>query len=236
MRRVFSSLVFVLVWGAAMAQPPVDYTLVCDDEVVGTASYVDGELHVAWSEGVTCEGTLSVAQDSDLIVAIDTDADGRTTVTITDVDGSVSGVAEELPQVAVDGMATAQENRAEAGTDADEAAEAAAEGEASASDRAEEAADRAAAGIGNADDAAEPGAEHADDAASEGEANAREDAEEGADRAAAGNGNADDAAESGAEHADDAAGEERGAADGEADVDTDEPAGGAPEDAERGRP
>lgn len=167
MRRVFSSLVFVLVWGAAMAQPPVDYTLVCDDEVVGTASHVDGELHVAWSEGVTCEGTLSVAQDSDLIVAVDTDADGRTTVTITDVDGSVSGVAEELPQVAVDGMATAQENRAEAGTDADEAAEVAAEDEANAREDAEEAADRAAAGNGNADDAAESGAEHANDAAGE---------------------------------------------------------------------
>lgn len=162
MKNVVMGTVLMVVLGVAMAQAPEDYTLLCDGDVIGSAAYVDGELRVALSEGVTCEGTVSVEQDGDLIVTLEVDDDGATLVTVTRLEGSASAVAEELPQVAIDGMATAQEKRGEAGVDED----------ASASTNAEEGAENAEDGIDNAADAASTGADKANPAAGNGSANA----------------------------------------------------------------
>ncbi len=130
MKRRLTAIIFLITLGLAFAQPPVDYTLLCEVEVdseirtsiIGAASYVDGELHVSLDEGVTCEGTLSVEQDDTLDVSIVSDpATGETTVTILtkqDAEGDVdlSGIAKTLPEEAIAGMVVAQENRAAAGT------------------------------------------------------------------------------------------------------------------------
>lgn len=167
MKNVWMGMVWMVLLGAAMAQAPEDYTLLCDGDVFGTAAYVDGELRVALSEGVTCEGTVSVGQDGDLIVTLELADDGATLVTITDLEGSVSAVAEagEVPQVAIDGMATAQEQRAEAGAEADTSA------------NAEEGAENAEDGIENAADAASTAADKVNEAAGNGSANADVDAD-----------------------------------------------------------
>ena len=111
-RTLISLLFSFALTGAAAAQPPVDYTLVCDGVVIGAASYVDGELRVALIEGETCaEGTVSVAQHPDLNVVIGV-VDGVVTVTFVDDDSTI--VAKELPSQAIAGMVTAQERRAPA--------------------------------------------------------------------------------------------------------------------------
>lgn len=160
MRSVVMGTVSMLVLGVAMAQPLEDYTLLCDGDVIGTAAYVDGELRVSLSEGAACDGNVSVEHDGDLIVTLEIADDGATIVTITDVEGSSSAVAEGVPQVAIDGMAAAQEKRGEAGADADVSGNAA------------EGAENAADGIDNAADAASTGAENANEAAGDGDANA----------------------------------------------------------------
>jgi hypothetical protein len=78
--------------------------------VIGAASYVDGELHVALVEGWTCEGTVSVAQHPDLIVTFG-EVDGVAIVAIGDHEPVV---VTELPSQAIAGMVTAQERRAPA--------------------------------------------------------------------------------------------------------------------------
>lgn len=183
MQRFVASVAFLLVLGVAAAQPPEDYTLLCEGEVIGTASYVDGELHASVVEGVACDSYLSVEQNGDLIVTLESSEEDGTTVTITSAeDGSLSAEAEELPQVAIDGKATAQENRAEATANADAAAEAGAEAaadvEETASENAEEGAENAEDGIDNAADAAEVGADVAAGAAAEGKANANGESED----------------------------------------------------------
>jgi len=134
MQRILTATIFLLTLGLAFGQPPVDYTLLCDDGVVGAASYVDGELHVALDEGYTpCEGTLSVEQDETLTVEIEIDADtGEPTVTLeTEGDGpDLSAAARTLPEEAIAGMVGAQKNRAMAAehrAEAQEKAEAARE-------------------------------------------------------------------------------------------------------------
>lgn len=142
MQRLLTATIFLITLGLAFAQPPVDYTLLCEVDVegevqtsvVGAASYVDGELHVALDEGVTCEGTLTVEQDDTLTVDIVfDDATGETTVTLVtadETDTDPSGVAQTLPEEAIAGMVGAQENRAAAAdrrADAEEKADAARE-------------------------------------------------------------------------------------------------------------
>lgn len=141
MRNILIATLALLGLGLALAQTPDDYTLLCDGDVIGAASYVDGELHVALEADVECGGELTVAQDDTLVVTIET-VDGATTVTIEpaeDGEGeTLSGTAEHLPAEAIDGMVTAQENRAmaeqnrsEAETTAEEARAAADEAGAS---------------------------------------------------------------------------------------------------------
>jgi hypothetical protein len=45
--RILAALFSLLLIGAAAAQPPVDYILLCDGVVIGTASYVGGGFDVA---------------------------------------------------------------------------------------------------------------------------------------------------------------------------------------------
>ena len=124
MQRILTATVFLLTLGLAFGQPPVDYTLLCEVEVegevqttvVGAASSVDGELHVALDEDYTpCEGTLSVEQDETLTVDIGLDEEtGETTVSLeTEGDDPVlSAIAQTLPEEAIAGMVGAQKNRA----------------------------------------------------------------------------------------------------------------------------
>jgi hypothetical protein len=109
--RILTTALFLmsLMVGIANAQPPVDYTLTCDGEVIGVVSYVDGQFHVAILEGVTCEGILSIAGDETLEVTLEWSDDGAI-VTI----AGEQVLAEEVPEQALAGMVTAQENRAEA--------------------------------------------------------------------------------------------------------------------------
>jgi len=108
--RLLAALVSLLIIGTAAAQPPVDATLLCDGEVIGTASYVDGELHVALLVGATCEGEQTVAQDGSTYTLERDEATGVVTVTI----GELSAAAIEVPQQALDGMVGATEHRAAA--------------------------------------------------------------------------------------------------------------------------
>jgi len=108
--RLLAALVSLLIIGTAAAQPPVDATLLCDGEVIGTASYVDGELHVALLVGATCEGEQTVAQDGSTYTLERDEATGVVTVTI----GEWTAAAIEVPQPALDGMVGATQNRAAA--------------------------------------------------------------------------------------------------------------------------
>jgi hypothetical protein len=108
--RLLAALFSLLMIGTAAAQPPVDFTLLCDGAVIGTASYVDGELHAALLVGATCEGERTVAQDGSPYTLERDEATGVVTVTI----GDLSGVAIEVPQTALDGKVGATENRAAA--------------------------------------------------------------------------------------------------------------------------
>lgn len=113
MTRLLTATIFLITFGLAFAQPPVDYTLLCEVEgdttVVGAASYVDGELHVALDEAWTCGGTLTVEQEPDMTVEID--EAGEVTLTLADGD-AMSGIPQTLPEEAIAGMVTAQQNRA----------------------------------------------------------------------------------------------------------------------------
>jgi hypothetical protein len=113
--RILTALLLLLVIGTAAAQPPVDYTLVCDGVTIGTVSYVDGEYHVALLVGATCEApqVLSILEDESLDVTFEL-VDGVITFTIGE-DATVPVLVEEVPQQALDGRLTAHANRAGAG-------------------------------------------------------------------------------------------------------------------------
>jgi hypothetical protein len=123
MHRVVLLFFMSIFVGLAVAQPPVDYVLVCGDEVIGAASFVDEEWHVAVVVGATCDGTLSlIGPEDELDVVLDSYA-GLVMVTI----GEVVVIADEVPQPALDGMLTAQGNRgasAAGGSDGRKTAEA----------------------------------------------------------------------------------------------------------------
>lgn len=113
--RILIPLLFsFLLAGAAAAQPPVDYTILCDGAIIGAASFVDGELRVALVEDWTCDGEVSVAQHEDLVVTI-VEVDGVWMLAIGDggPDDPMAFV-EEVPSQAIAGMVTAQERRAPA--------------------------------------------------------------------------------------------------------------------------
>jgi hypothetical protein len=117
-RLLGAAFALVLLAGAAMAQPPVDYALACDDVMIGVATVVDGRLEVALIEGAWCaeDATLlavPVSGDADAIeVQLGFD-DGAITVWFEVFDELVA-VAKELPRQAVEGMANAHRLRAAA--------------------------------------------------------------------------------------------------------------------------
>jgi hypothetical protein len=116
--RILAALFALLLIGSAAAQPPVDYILLCGAEVVGTASYVDDEFHVALLEGAEeCAGdviAMSVVGDEVLAVTIAPTDDGLGLV-VTFGDELEGVIADVVPQPAIDGMVGAAENRAAAG-------------------------------------------------------------------------------------------------------------------------
>ena len=113
MRRMLAALFLILVIGTAAAQPPVDYTLMCDGDIIGAVSYVDGAYHVTLLAGAACDGTLNIYEDESLDVTLDRDDDGIVTVTIGE--DEVPVLVDEVPQQALDGVLTAHANRAVAG-------------------------------------------------------------------------------------------------------------------------
>jgi hypothetical protein len=120
--RILAALFALLLIGSAAAQP-VDYILECtttDDVTVeiGLVSFVDNTYRVAVLEGATCEGTLSLAGAAHL--AVEAEDGNLTTITITDLNAELDAEAPlieivQVPQVALDGMMGAAENRAAAG-------------------------------------------------------------------------------------------------------------------------
>jgi len=141
MKRILLGSLFFAAFGLALAGPPVDYQLYCEvtDDVtmemtfafIGVASEVEGQLHVALIDGaleacVVVDGAVTVAAYPQGVDPATPDAEGSFALTF-EVDGTtgdwvfVPGVEpefettiEEVPQVAVEGMRGAQENRAEA--------------------------------------------------------------------------------------------------------------------------
>jgi hypothetical protein len=116
--RVFAALFSLLMIGTAVAQPPVDYTLQCDNEdIIGIASFVDGEFHVAVLAGTTCtEGTL--LEDGRTFSIVIDEVTGVVTISIFDSNETLAAIeveAIEVPQQALDGMLDAAQNRAAAG-------------------------------------------------------------------------------------------------------------------------
>lgn len=117
-----TALALLALVGAAAAQPPVDYTLLCTEHVeeledavpIGVATVVDGQLHVWLSAGWACEDTVvavALRDDTDVIeVTVDTEH-GVVTLTFGDEEAALSSEATALPQQAIDGMTNAHARR-----------------------------------------------------------------------------------------------------------------------------
>ncbi len=138
MKRTLFTLMFLATFGMALAGPPVDVQLVCgtdeDAALVGVASLVEDQLHVALIDGALEACTAGVYGV----------VDGATVFTVSYllVDGVVDDVQVvfeedstyepaltygEVPEVAVEGKLGAQQNRAMARERATQARERAAE-------------------------------------------------------------------------------------------------------------
>ena len=121
---VMSVLLSFMLTSIATAQPPIDGMLLCDGEVIGVLSIVDGELHAALLEGATCDAeALSVAGElvavvgEDVGVTLTIDEDGVVIEFSFELEADAEPMTAEavvVPQEALDGMRKARENRAEA--------------------------------------------------------------------------------------------------------------------------
>ena len=111
-RFLLFALFSFLVTGMATAQPPVDYVLLCDDDVIGVVSLVDDELHAAMVAGETCAGGVLTATVGEVTfpVTLTIDTDGTITVGFDEM----SATAVVVPHEAIAGMQTAQVKRAAA--------------------------------------------------------------------------------------------------------------------------
>ena len=122
MKRTLFTLMFLATFGMALAGPPVDYQLVCgtgeDAPLVGVASLVEDQLHVALIDGAleACiDGAYGVADGATVFTVSTTLEDG----VVTDVQVAFDADPEyvpaltyiEVPQVAVEGKLGAQQNR-----------------------------------------------------------------------------------------------------------------------------
>lgn len=121
MKRTLITLMLLTLFGMALAGPPVDVRLVCgegeDAPLVGVASLVEDQLHVALIDGAleACtDGVYGVADGATVFAMSYTLVDG----VLTDVDVAYEDAAyaptltyAELPEVAVEGKLGAQQNR-----------------------------------------------------------------------------------------------------------------------------
>jgi hypothetical protein len=121
MKRTLITTLFLTLLGLALAAPPVDVRLVCgegeDAPLIGVASLVEDQLHVALIDGAleACtEGVYGVADGATVFAMSYTLVDGE----LTDVDVAFEDAAyaptltyAQLPEVAVEGKLGAQQNR-----------------------------------------------------------------------------------------------------------------------------
>ncbi len=121
MKRTLMTTLFLTLFGMALAGPPVDVRLVCgegeDAPLVGVASLVEDQLHVALIDGAleACtEGVYGVTDGATVFTLSYTLVDGA----IADVDVAYEDAAyeptltyAEVPEVAVEGKLGAQQNR-----------------------------------------------------------------------------------------------------------------------------
>lgn len=119
MHRLVPAMLFLLALGLALAQP-VDYQIMCVENdatsLVGVVVVTEDGVRAAFEEGWDCaDGTLEV-QDAfgETVDGVSVDVDGDGVVTLSGDDGGVIAEAEahELPEVAIEGMNGAQQNRA----------------------------------------------------------------------------------------------------------------------------
>ena len=115
MTRILAAGFYLLLIGTAAAQAPVDYILLCDAAVIGTAGYVDSEFHVAVLEGLDecAVPVLALSTVGQEVLTVTSEwFEGVLTVTIGEMEGVAAMV---VPRPALDGMASAVQNLADAG-------------------------------------------------------------------------------------------------------------------------
>jgi hypothetical protein len=129
MKRTLSTLMFLALIGMVLAGPPVDYQLVCgegpDAPVVGVASLVEDGLRVAYVEGAleTCVDGIFGVLDGERVFTLSVTPEGAVAVAFDDAAYAPELTYDEVPEVAVQGMLGAQQNRANARASAMEARE-----------------------------------------------------------------------------------------------------------------
>ena len=117
MRRILASTFVLGLLAMALAAPPIDYELNCGEELIGVLSLTEGKVHVALVEGTSCEGALSVVMpDGAPVIAVEVDWSTEPPTATATVDEGEPEVVDLIvvPDVAIDGMLTAQRLRAAA--------------------------------------------------------------------------------------------------------------------------
>ena len=138
MKRTLFTLMFLATFGMALAGPPVDVQLVCgegeDAPLVGVASLVEDQLHVALIDGAleACvDGVYGVTGGATLFTVNYTLLDGivdDVQVVFDEESTDVPSITfAEVPEVAVEGKLGAQQNREAASERATQARERATE-------------------------------------------------------------------------------------------------------------
>jgi hypothetical protein len=117
MRRILASTFVLGLLAVALAAPPIDYELNCGEELIGVLSLTEGKVHVALVEGASCDGVLSVEiPDGAPAIAVEVDWSTEPPTATATVDDVAAEVVDLIvvPDVAIDGMLTAQRLRAAA--------------------------------------------------------------------------------------------------------------------------
>lgn len=118
MQRILVGIFTLALLGAAMAGPPVDYELFCDEvddaSVIGVLSITEGKVHVALLADVACDTVIVAAPDGapDVAVTLTADDEGLVVGVWIDTEPYAGELSVQVvPQVALDGMLTAQRLR-----------------------------------------------------------------------------------------------------------------------------
>ena len=120
MRRILASTFVLALLTVALAAPPIDYELTCGEggPLVGVLSLTEGEVHVALVEGVVCQedvDVFAVVPEGAPTVEVTVDWTAEPIEPVVEVEGEERSIdLVVVPQVAVDGMLTAQRLRAAA--------------------------------------------------------------------------------------------------------------------------